>query len=133
MVYMAARRVLLIEDNAGAREGLERLLTEDGFEVRSASSGELGLECTGEFRPDVVVCDFDLPGIDGLEVLRRMRGSNPDVFFIVLTAGADHPEVACALRAEAQGFLGKPVDLPRFRAMLRRDPDVLMPPAAPNP
>lgn len=130
---MAARRVLLIEDNAGAREGLERLLTEDGFEVRSASSGELGLECAGEFRPDVVVCDFDLPGIDGLEVLRRMRGSSPDVCFIVLTAGADNPEIACALRAEAQGFLGKPVDLPRFRALLRRDPDVLVPPAAPNP
>ncbi|MEX2582014.1 MAG: response regulator, partial [Gemmatimonadota bacterium] len=80
---MGTRRVLVIEDETSAREALESLLLEEGFLVRSASSGEAGLDCYGDFHPDVVVCDYYLPDIDGLEVLRRIRArKNGSVRFI---------------------------------------------------
>jgi CheY-like chemotaxis protein len=120
---MAARRVLLIEDDAAARDGLGSLLAEDGYLVRTAPTGERGLVCAAEFRPDVVVCDFTLPGIDGLQVLRRLRDSQGPVFFIVLTAGCGDDELERALRHEADVFLRKPVDLQRFRAVLADGPD----------
>lgn len=122
---MAARRVLLIEDDAAARDGLGSLLTEDGYLVRTAPTGEGGLDCAAEFRPDVVVCDFTLPGIDGLEVLRRLRDSQDCVFFVVLTAGCGDDELETALRREADVFMRKPIDLPRFRAILAEGSDGL--------
>lgn len=122
---MAARRVLLIEDDAAARDGLGSLLAEDGYLVRTAPTGERGLDCAADFQPDIVVCDFTLPGIDGLEVLRRLRGTRSPVFFVVLTAGCGDDVLESALRDEADVFLRKPVDLARFRAVLARGSDGL--------
>lgn len=108
----------MIEDDEAARNGLGSLLADDGFAVRTAPTGERGLTCAQEFRPDVVVCDFTLPGIDGLEVLRRLRRTKRPVYFVVLTAGCGDPHLEDLLRAEADVFLRKPVDLSRFRAIL---------------
>ena len=119
---MAARRVLLIEDNAGARFGLGSLLSDDGYNVMTAPTGERGLACASEFDPDIVVCDFTLPGMDGLQVLRKLREMSRRVFFVVLTAGCGDDRIEAALRAEADVFLRKPVDLPRFRAILESGP-----------
>src|SRR4051812_50121311 len=69
---MAARRILVIEDEPGAREALESLLSEEGYTVASAESGEKGLRQLTEFHPDTVVCDFYLPDTDGLQLLRRV-------------------------------------------------------------
>lgn len=115
---MAARRVLVIEDDAGARNGLLSLLAEDGYTVRTAPTGEGGVECAREFRPDVVVCDYTLPGINGLQVLRRLREMPWHMLFIVLTAGCGDEKVERTLRAESDVFLRKPVDLTQFRALL---------------
>lgn len=125
---MAARRVLLIEDESGARDGLGSLLVDDGYLVRTAPTGEGGLACAAEFDPDVVVCDFTLPGMDGLEVLRRFRREGRGVFFVVLTAGCGDESLEALLRNEADVFLRKPVDLPRFRAILAGGGDGRMPP-----
>lgn len=124
---MAARRVLLIEDNAGAREGLRRLLVDDGYVVRTAPTGERGLACAGAFAPDIVVCDLALPGINGLDVLRGLRRAGSRVFFVMLTSGSRDLEVERTLRSEADAFLSKPVDLPRFRALLAAGSDGAMP------
>lgn len=117
---MAARRVLVIEDDEGSRDALGSLLTEEGYAVRTAASGELGLSCAREFQPDTVVCDFFLPDLDGLQVLRRLRSMRSDVFFIMLTANCGGGEAERALRREADLFLEKPLDLSRFQAVLRQ-------------
>lgn len=117
-VVPMAHRVLVIEDEPGARDGLGSLLTEDGFEVLTAPSGESGVACAGEFQPDLVVCDFALPGMDGLQVLRRLREMPRRIFFIILTAGCGSDEVERALRSEADLFLRKPIDLRRLRDVL---------------
>jgi CheY-like chemotaxis protein len=117
---MRARRVLVIEDEASSREALVSLLMEEGYLVRSASSGLAGLDCFASFHPDVIVCDYYLPDINGLQVLRRIRGDSGNrVRFIMVTAGLSGPVNERALRAEADAFLGKPIDLTDFSRILR--------------
>ena len=117
---MAAERILVIEDEAGAREALKSLLDEEGYTVATAETGLRGLERLSEFHPDTVVCDFYLPDIDGLQVIREIRSGLPDdVTIIVITAGGAGEETECALREEADVFLQKPVDLSNFRRALQ--------------
>lgn len=116
---MAARRVLLIEDDAGSRDALGSLLTEEGYDVRTASAGGLGLELARDFEPDTIICDYFLPDLDGLEVLRRTRAMRDGVFFIMLTADCGGGQVERALRAEADLFLEKPVSVVVLGRVLR--------------
>jgi two-component system, NtrC family, response regulator HydG len=117
---MAAQRILVIEDETGAREALQSLLVEDGYTVCTAESGRRGLQRLREFRPDTVVCDFYLPDTDGLQVLRQIRASGePEVTVIVITAGCGGEERETVLRREADYFLTKPLDLGRFRDVLQ--------------
>jgi CheY-like chemotaxis protein len=118
---MAAERILVIEDEPGAREALESLLAEEGYTVASAASGESGLRRLAEFHPDTVVCDFYLPDTDGLQILRRVRSEGQGVTFIVITAGCGGDGVERTLQREADFFFQKPVDLVRLRHVLQRD------------
>jgi DNA-binding response OmpR family regulator len=117
---MAAQRILVIEDETGAREALKCLLDDEGYTVCTAEDGTGGLERMGDFRPDTVVCDFYLPDIDGLQVIRSVRemGEGP-VTVIVITAGCGGEESEQLLRREADHFFRKPLDLGRFRAVLQ--------------
>ena len=119
---MGARRILVIEDETGAREALKSLLDEEGYTVATADSGRGGLERIGDFRPDTVVCDFYLPDIDGLQVIRSVRrmGAEP-ITVIVITAGCGGAESEERLRHEADHFFQKPLDLGRFRAVLQEE------------
>ena len=117
---MAARRILVVEDEAGARDALESLLAEDGYTVCTAETGRSALERVRDFHPDTVVCDFYLPDIDGLQVIREIRSGLPDdVTTIVNTAGGAGEEAESAVRAEADVFLQKPVNLSNFRRALQ--------------
>ena len=117
---MAAQRILVIEDEAGAREALKSLLDEEGYTVATAESGLRGLERLHEFHPDTVVCDFYLPDIDGLQVVRSVRSSDDEITVIVITAGCGGEEQESTLRREADFFFQKPLDLRRFRDVLQR-------------
>ncbi|HEX2091522.1 MAG TPA: response regulator [Longimicrobiaceae bacterium] len=120
---MAAKRILVIEDEPGARDALESLLEEDGYAVCTAGTGKTGLERLRDFRPDTVVCDFYLPDIDGLQVIREIRSGSPGrVTIIVITAGGAEEETENALRREADIFLQKPIDLSKFRRALQYSP-----------
>jgi PAS domain S-box-containing protein len=110
---MTGIHVLYIEDDAEQRESLSRGLTERGFEVVSASSGREGLALLSraESRADVVLCDLNMPEMDGLAVLDEVRTADPDLPFVLLTA---HPSVPLAVKAITEGahrFLIKPVGI----------------------
>jgi CheY-like chemotaxis protein len=122
---MAARRILLIEDEPAARDGLARLLADEGFLVRTVGSGHAAIEQLGRLRPDTVVCDFYLSDLTGLQVLRAVRSSaNFPVTFIVITAGCGGAEMEETLRREADFFLQKPLDLDLLCRVLRQDPPI---------
>ncbi|MEV4374488.1 response regulator transcription factor [Nonomuraea sp. NPDC049637] len=116
-------RVLLIEDDPAVREGLELALTRHGHRVGAAESGEEGLERLRADRPDVVVLDLMLPGMNGFEVCRRIRAIG-EVPIIMLTARGDDIDVVAGLEAGADDYVVKPVQPrvleARIRAVLRR-------------
>ena len=120
MRQIAVPRILVIEDDAGAREALESLLVDDGYAVCTAGTGSDGIERAADFRPHAIICDFALPDIDGLEVMRRVRDVLGDVFIVMVTGGGFGPLGELDLRAEADVFLDKPVDLPLLRGALSR-------------
>jgi DNA-binding response OmpR family regulator len=109
---MPSERIMVIEDEPDARQALGRLLAEEGYTVCTAADGQAGLALLGDFRPDTVVCDFLLPDMSGLQVLRQMRAScGEGLTFIVVTGACGGHATERLLREEADLFLLKPVDL----------------------
>jgi DNA-binding response OmpR family regulator len=84
-------KILVIDDEPGIRDLLDTLLSEKGHDVILADTGEKGLEVFRRARPDVVVLDLKMPGMDGLTVLQQVRRDNPKQPVIILT-GAGTPE-----------------------------------------
>ncbi|MFJ9786207.1 response regulator [Amycolatopsis sp. NPDC101161] len=115
--------VLVVEDDAAVREGLQLALRRQGHVVHTAESGELGIEVLVRHRPDIVVLDLMLPGMDGFETCRRMRASGP-IPIIMLTARSDDFDIVAGLEAGADDYVAKPVEPrvldARIRAVLRR-------------
>jgi DNA-binding response OmpR family regulator len=114
--------VLLIEDDPAVREGLELALTRHGHRVRAVESGEQGLDLLRTDRPDVVVLDLMLPGMDGFEVCRRIRAAG-EVPVIMLTARGDDMDVVAGLEVGADDYVVKPVQ-PRVLEALERYGDL---------
>jgi len=104
------QHVLVIEDSASVRRLIEVCLRVLGVHVKSANDGTSGLEAIRQERPDAVVLDIGLPGLDGWEVLRRLRDdpATADLKVLVLTAHAQ-PEMADrAAKGGADSFMTKP-------------------------
>ena len=118
-------QVLLIEDDPLVRRGLQLALSRHGHDVRTADTGEAGLDGFRAFAPDVVVLDLMLPGIDGFEVCRRIRATS-EAPVIMLTARGDDYDVVGGLEAGADDYVVKPAQPTvldaRIRAVLRRVP-----------
>ncbi len=119
-------RVLLIEDDPSVREGVELGLRRCGHQVCSAATGEEGLAALGEFRPDLLLLDLMLPGMNGVQICRLVRG-NSQLPIIILTARGDDFDVVVGLEAGADDYIVKPartevIDA-RIRAVLRRIED----------
>jgi signal transduction histidine kinase len=114
-------RVLIVDDNADSAESLAMLLAVRGHEVRTAPDGPAALDAAEEFRPEAVILDIGLPGMDGYEVARRLRGRGlANAFLVAVTGyGADEDR----LRAEEAGFdahLVKPADPDTLERLLAR-------------
>ncbi len=118
-------RILVVDDEPSARLGLEKLLRHKGYRVQSEADGEAALQAAGEFAPDVVVTDLKMPRMDGIELLGKLRAQDGDVPVIVATAFGDVASAVSAMRAGADDYLTKPLELDELvlaieRAMERR-------------
>jgi two-component system response regulator MprA len=117
-------RVLVVDDDRAVRESLRRSLEFNGYTVEPAPSGQAALEAVAAERPDAMVLDLMMPGIDGLEVCRRLRGIGDDLPILVLTARDAVSDRVSGLDAGADDYLPKPFALEellaRLRALLRR-------------
>ena len=118
-------RVLVVEDDADIADVLRRSLRNEGYEVRTSADGTEALDAAAGFVPDLVVLDLGLPGLDGLEVCRRLR-TDGDVPILMLTARAETEDRVTGLDSGADDYLVKPFErkelLARIRALLRRRP-----------
>jgi DNA-binding response OmpR family regulator len=119
-------QVLVIEDDPTIRTALTRALTDRGHAITSAPSGMAGLQLALDQRPDLIVLDLGLPDVDGLEMLRMLRGVS-QIPVIVATARDEERSIIAALDAGADDYVVKPfggaqLDA-RIRAVLRRGPE----------
>ena len=117
-------RVLVVDDEANIAELISMALRYEGWVVETAMTGTKAVAAAKEHQPDAVVLDMMLPDIDGMEVLRRMRGTDPDVPVLFLTARDAVEDRIAGLTAGGDDYVTKPFSLEevvaRLRALMRR-------------
>lgn len=122
-------KVLIVEDEEQVARLIELELSYEGYQVDIAGNGKEALEKIEKFKPDLVVLDWALPEIDGLEVTRRIRSDGNDVPIIVLTGRATLSDKVISLDSGADDYITKPFAteelLARIRAIIRRKPQTL--------
>jgi putative two-component system response regulator len=114
-------KILIVDDESGARVALEMLLYREGFEVRDASDGPTALELCSTFRPDLILLDILMPGIDGFEVCRRIKAT-PETRLtpvVLITGLSDTEDRIKGINAGADDFLSKPIDINELLARVR--------------
>jgi two-component system response regulator HydG len=116
----ARPRVVIADDEASARSGLATLLREEGFDVLLAEDGLKGLARVQEVAPDVLITDLRMPGLDGLELLRRSRQFDPELIVVLVTAFADVETAVHAMKEGAEHYLTKPIQFDELQLVLQR-------------
>ena len=119
-----AATILIVEDEYAVARGIQYALQQEGYQVAVCRSGEEGLEFALREGPDLVVLDVRLPGIDGFEVLRRLRTSGSKAPVLILTARDEEMDKVIGLELGADDYVTKPFGLrelmSRIKALLRR-------------
>ena len=117
-------RVLVVDDESNLTELLSMALRYEGWDIKTAATGNSAVKTAKEFKPDAVVVDMMLPDFDGLEVLRRMRDEDPALPVLFLTARDAVEDRVAGLTAGGDDYVTKPFSLEevvaRVRALLRR-------------
>jgi two-component system response regulator AtoC len=114
------QRVLIVDDDEAIRTATSESLARHDREIRTAEHASAALSGIDRWRPDVVLCDVRMPGIDGLELLEVLHERLPSTDVIMMTAFDDMPTVVTAMRAGAVEFLVKPLDLHELRRTVDR-------------
>ncbi|HET7248788.1 MAG TPA: sigma-54 dependent transcriptional regulator [Gemmatimonadales bacterium] len=114
-----SRRVLVVDDEKGVREALKQVLEFEDFEVQTCASGLDALQAYGEFRPHLVFLDVKMQGLDGLEVLRRLREQDSHAQVVMISGHGTIQTAVEATQLGAYDFLEKPLDTDRILLTLR--------------
>src|ERR687897_3340355 len=101
-------RILLIDDDPGVRDSMERTLRAAGYAVQSAANGEEGFELARNGAFDVILSDMRMPGISGLDILRKLRDIKVDAAFIIMTGFGTVDTAVEAMKLGAVDFVQKP-------------------------
>jgi DNA-binding response OmpR family regulator len=134
-VTEVGHRVLVVDDDPTVSDVVRRYLEQDGCSVRLAADGADGLAAVAAERPDLIVLDLMMPGIDGLEVFRRLRRQMPDLPVVMLTALGEEADRVLGLEVGADDYVTKPFSprelVLRIRSVLRRAAPTTADPAEP--
>lgn len=116
------KSILVVDDNADNRDLTQILLEGEGFEVRMAEDAAQALELLQNYHPTLILMDVQLPGMDGLELTRRLRRdpSMADVMIVALSAYAMAVEKENARVAGCDGYITKPIDTRKFGGVVRQ-------------
>ena len=113
-------RVIVIDDEVNAAAALETLLKEDGYEVTRAHDARTGLQLLEKEEPDVVLTDLRMPGMDGIELLTRIKQIRPEIMVILMTAYGTVKTAVRAMKLGAEDYLGKPIDVEELEVVLQK-------------
>ncbi|MGY8778913.1 MAG: sigma-54-dependent transcriptional regulator [Longimicrobiales bacterium] len=113
-------RLLVVDDESGIRGALVQVFEYEGHDVLAAEDGHEGIALAADFRPDVIFLDVKMPGLDGLDVLARLREDDPSALVIMISGHGTIDTAVEATRKGAYDFLEKPLDTDRLLVTLRR-------------
>jgi two-component system phosphate regulon response regulator PhoB len=119
-------KILLIEDDSDISELVQYNLEREGYKVYASGDGEIGLSQAMALKPDLIILDLMLPGLDGLSVCRKLRANSQtnDIPIVMLTAKGEESDVVIGLEMGADDYVAKPFSpkelIARIRAVLRR-------------
>ena len=117
---MTAEKILLVDDEEGIRKVLGISLADIGYDVLTAENGEKALRIFKEFQPPVVLTDIKMPGMDGIELLHKIKTENPETEVIMITGHGDMNLAIKSLKYEATDFITKPINPDALEIALMR-------------
>jgi DNA-binding NtrC family response regulator len=120
VVSQSQRSILVVDDEANARNALAELLREEGYTVETAADGFKALGKLEAFEVDVILTDLKMPGMDGIELMQKVRASDPDAAVVVMTAFGAVDTAVAAMRQGAQDYLTKPINMDELLIVLER-------------
>ena len=118
MVNVPATRILVIDDNRDVVDILVTFLRGEGYGMLGALTSDEGLKLVSVSRPDLVLLDILMPGMNGIEVIKRIRSINPTTKVIIVTGNADFRLAREALELGAVAYVDKPFDLADLKRMV---------------
>ncbi len=116
---MARSKIMVVDDERMIRWSIQQALSKDGHAVSTVETGEEAVVQASDDPPDVVLLDISLPGIDGIEVLRRLKAQDPSITVVMVTATEDLKTAVEAMRLGAFDYVSKPFDLDRLRVVVQ--------------
>jgi two-component system, NtrC family, response regulator AtoC len=117
---MSKNRILVVDDEKLISWSLAAMLKKDGYEVDTAASGNEALRKFDSFNPELVMLDICLPDFNGLELLKRFKAANEEVYIIMITAYANADSAVQALQDGAEDYVGKPFNLDAIKQVVNR-------------
>jgi sigma-B regulation protein RsbU (phosphoserine phosphatase) len=114
-------QILIIDDDPAIQRVLEKAILKEGYQVQLASDGQKGIELAQTLQPSLIICDWVMPGVDGLEVCRQVK-AHPNLsttFFILLTSRSSLEDRVLGLDTGADDFLPKPIEITELHARIR--------------
>jgi two-component system, response regulator, stage 0 sporulation protein F len=112
---MEGKKVLIVDDQYGIRILLQEVLSKEGYTIFQAQNGQVALEIIANEKPDLVLLDMKIPGMDGLEILRRIRMIEPETKVIMMTAYGELDLIKEATALGAITHFTKPFDIDELR------------------
>ena len=112
---MEKQRVLIVDDQNGIRLLLQEVFSSEGYMTSQASNGKIALEIVRHNRPDLVLLDMKIPGMDGLEILKHIKSIDPTIIVIMMTAYGELDMIKRATDLGAAKHFTKPFDIDEMR------------------
>ena len=118
---MTRKKLLIVDDELGIRNLLNRVLRGDGYDVRTAENGDQAIALAAEDPPDLVLCDIKMPGKDGIETLAELKTVSEAIEVIMLTAHSTVESAVAAMKLGAADYLKKPFDVEELKILIEKN------------
>src|SRR5262245_39401332 len=118
---MTKGRILVVDDEAGARTALAELLKEEGYAIETAAEGWKALGKLEDFDPEIVLTDLKMPGMSGIELMRKLAADGREPVFVVMTAFGAVETAVEAMKEGAADYVTKPINMTELGLVLGRE------------